>query len=127
MGFSSDGQTSPWWPPSVPHRRLHADARADGDTKPHNDQNEAVLVPPRSRLCMESNHFRLAYLTESGHFYSSIHVRLEEYALDDPPEYGTVSYAWGGEHGDSILCERVIFGPFWDIPLPGPRQACQVI
>ncbi|EJT75355.1 hypothetical protein GGTG_05292 [Gaeumannomyces tritici R3-111a-1] len=44
-----------------------------------------------------------------------IHVELKAYNDDDCPEYEAVSYAWGGEDGNSLPCRPVYVGRPWDL------------
>ncbi|KAF4627073.1 hypothetical protein G7Y89_g11083 [Cudoniella acicularis] len=61
--------------------------------------------------------FRLAWLTAATDDNSPIHLTLEIYPENDCPEYETASYSWGGEDGDSSLCQPVYIGEYWDVLL----------
>lgn len=119
------GEANLWWPPCVPYRKaqeaIKSDSmpsydkegpaeRCDKDSEP----SSVSHIYPRS---LDSDHFRLIYLGESDDVFSPIHIHVEEYPLDDHPDYDTVSYVWGGEVGDSTLCKPVYVGRFWDVIL----------
>lgn len=128
-----------WWPRSVPYHRPRVDLGADSNpsmlserrTKP----NSMSSIYPSS---LDSNHFRLIYITESEDISSPIHIRLAECDLNDHPEYETVSYVWGGEDCDSTPCKPIYVGRFWDIILATrncsallhylrPQKGCRII
>jgi hypothetical protein len=44
-----------------------------------------------------------------------VYITLETYRLDNCPEYETVSYAWGGEDGDSTSCPPVYICSYWNV------------
>lgn len=111
-----------WWPRSVPYSSSLVDASTN--SRPGGGQREAVMpsgrgtdssyVSPVYPSSLDSSHFRLIYLSESENFSSPIHIRLEEYDLNDHPEYETVSYVWGGENADSTLCKPIFVSRYWD-------------
>lgn len=139
------GEANLWWPPCVPYCSSKADKRTDSEpsgcgkdtnriTQQHYEPSSISPIYPSS---LDSSHFRLIYLTESDDI-SPTHIQLEEYAIDDHPEYETVSYVWGGEEGDSTPCKPVYVGSFWDVILTTkncsavlrylrPRKGCRFI
>lgn len=140
------GEANLWWPRSVPYCSPQMDVNAD--SIPCSDKEGTAMqsgngTKPSSvshiyRSSLDSNHFRLIYITESEDISSPIHIQLDEYHLNDHPEYETVSYVWGGEDGDSTLCRPVFVGRFWDVILATrncsallhhlrPRRGCRII
>ncbi|KAJ0115134.1 hypothetical protein J7T55_001543 [Diaporthe amygdali] len=119
------GEADFWWPPSVPYSSPRVDTRTNSE--PCNDAKEAQILSPKDTQLssvstiysssLDSSRLRLIYLTESEDASSPIHIQLEEYALNDSPEYETVSYVWGGENGDSTACKPIYVGPSWDMIL----------
>lgn len=116
------GEANFWWPRSVPYSSPHVDVNVDSRpvrngkkaAKLSGNRTEPDSVSPVYPSSLDSNHFRLIYITESEDSSSPIHLRLEEYDLNDYPEYETVSYVWGGEDADSTLCKPIYVGRFWD-------------
>lgn len=140
------GEANLWWPPCVPYCSPQVDANTD--TGPETDGKKTTMlstehkktpsISPIYPSSLDSSHFRLIYLTESDDVSLPIHMQLEEFPLNDHPEYETVSYVWGGEDGDSTLCKPVFVGRFWDVILATgncsallhylrPRKGCRAI
>ncbi|KAH8755759.1 heterokaryon incompatibility protein-domain-containing protein, partial [Diaporthe sp. PMI_573] len=118
------GEANLWWPPCVPYHSPQASTRLGSvpsedwreTTRIFNTDSERSSVSPIYPSSLDSSHFRLIYLTESD-ATSPIHIQLEVYAVNDHPEYETVSYVWGGEEGDSTPRRPVYVGSFWDVIL----------
>lgn len=133
------GHADLWWPPSVPFRRPCVDRLDPGtDSEFCSDDTHPSAVSLVYQASLDASHFRLLYLTGAEAILSPIHIQLQEYAFEDRPEYETVSYAWGGEDGDSTLCRPVYVGAFWDVILVTdncsallhylrPRKGCRVV
>jgi len=90
--------------------------------EPRNSRQEESQVSdtsPTYHPALNPNEFRILWLpagkkpTDTG----PIHCELETFALDDCPEYEAISYAWGGEDGDSTRTQPVFVGPYWDVLL----------
>ncbi|KAG8161239.1 hypothetical protein KVR01_009503 [Diaporthe batatas] len=119
------GESNFWWPPCVPYKDPQGEisqaprASDDGAGSSNLFRTGSALSSASTiyPLSLDSGHFRIICLTASNHTSSPIHINLEQYSLDDCPEYETISYLWGGEEGDSTLCEPVYVGIFWDIVL----------
>lgn len=122
------GEADLWWPECVRWRSSRPPVGNQTNTDPRRKNKKAVITSSDAHAessynstiyssPLDANHFRLIYLPGSEDVSSPIHILLEEYAFDDRPDYETVSYAWGGEDGDSTPCEPVYVGPFWDIIL----------
>lgn len=119
------GKSNFWWPPCVPYKGAQGETRrnrgaSDRRAESANLSGTSSALSSASTIypsSLDSDHFRIICLSESDHVSSPIHINLEEYNLDDCPEYETVSYLWGGEEGDSTLCQPVYVGIFWDIVL----------
>lgn len=119
------GKAKLWWPPCVPYRKpqeaITSNSTPSGDKEgpidPSNKDSEPSSVSHIYPRSLDSDHFRLIYLSDSDDVSSPIHIELEEYPLNDHPEYETVSYVWGGEIGDSTPCRPVYVGRFWDVIL----------
>ena len=63
------------------------------------------------------NEFRLVCLSAANHCPGVVHITLETYPNDGCPEYETISYAWGGEDGNSDQRHPVYVGEYWNVML----------
>lgn len=121
------GQANFWWPPSVPYYKSQTGTGTDSEPGAGGEAGTELFTKDSSiSSCspspiypssLDSSHFRLIYLNESEDISAPIHIQLQEYSFTDHPEYETVSYVWGGEEGDSILCKPVYIGRYWDVIL----------
>jgi hypothetical protein len=66
---------------------------------------------------LKKEEFRVACLSAVPKPDYPLHLTLEIFADHDHPEYECASYSWGGEEGDSSLCQPVYIGDHWDILL----------
>ena len=113
------GTMSLHWPTSVTYsgkEESQVRSRDDpviGPTSQKETRKPSTIYEER----LPSDQFRLLCLTAQIGEDRPIHVSLETYAYDDYPEYETVSYAWGGEDGDSSKCLPVYIGKYWDVLL----------
>ncbi|KAG4443360.1 hypothetical protein IFR05_001149 [Cadophora sp. M221] len=110
------GEMNLHWPACVPYTR-------ESDTQPSLG-NEATGDPhspppdepsPMYEHRLRGDQFRLLCLTAPENKDEPIHVTLETHLDDDHPEYETLSYAWGGEDGDSSRVRPVYVGKYWDV------------
>jgi hypothetical protein len=114
------------WPKDVPY--INQEREEDNCTQPIHSPSElldkAVLklsidkqqsADSHVYTTLKSEEFRLACLTAVPTDEYPMHLSLETYTYDNRPEYETVSYMWGGENGDSIPCQPIYIGPYWDV------------
>ncbi|KAL8391957.1 hypothetical protein RB595_002245 [Gaeumannomyces hyphopodioides] len=132
---TSEAQIGPQEP--LEHRGLavghfaHVFARgeADGTTAPVNLEehipdtrgsrcgHHPKPVPAIYTTPLTPDHFRLLCLHAPPSVQQDfpVHCDLETFPLDDCPEYEAISYAWGGENGDSTKRCPIYIGPYWDV------------
>lgn len=129
------GRMKLWWPPSVPYTEVDGIAVHDGT---EDDAKSAALTQPTTleapppsgsdsldggdgsfayASTLDKGSFRIACLTAASNPRDPMHLDLEEYELDNCPEYEAVSYTWAGEESDSSNSQPVYVGPYWDILL----------
>ncbi|KAL8419166.1 hypothetical protein RB594_002390 [Gaeumannomyces avenae] len=79
--------------------------------------HEPKPVPAIYAIPLAPDHFRLLCLHAPPSVQQDfpIHCDLETFPLDDCPEYEAMSYAWGGENGDSTRRHPIYVGPYWDV------------
>ncbi|KAL8357301.1 hypothetical protein RB598_002241 [Gaeumannomyces tritici] len=79
--------------------------------------HEPKPVPAIYATPLAPDHFRLLCLHAPPSVQQDfpIHCDLETFPLDDCPEYEAMSYAWGGENGDSTQRCPIYIGPYWDV------------
>ncbi|PMD13488.1 hypothetical protein NA56DRAFT_585628, partial [Hyaloscypha hepaticicola] len=121
------GNLGLFWPSSVPYTRSsQGPSLADGETGIRKGERvpdvafaHRASTSPIYEYSLRPNELRLLRLSSSlgGDRDSPVHADLNTYNYDDCPDYETVSYTWGGEEDDSILCKPVFIGPYWDVLL----------
>ncbi|KAL8363002.1 hypothetical protein RB601_009006 [Gaeumannomyces tritici] len=79
--------------------------------------HEPKPVPAIYATPLAPDHFRLLCLHAPPSVQQDfpIHCDLGTFPLDDCPEYEAMSYAWGGENGDSTKRCPIYIGPYWDV------------
>ncbi|KAJ8113249.1 hypothetical protein OPT61_g4582 [Boeremia exigua] len=87
---------------------------SDDDGCSNNQKTMNAHIYPQS---LDHTQIRLARLSSTTKEDCPVHVHLEVYDRAYRPEYEAASYMWGGEEGDSTLCEPVYIGPYWDVLL----------
>ncbi|KAH3953372.1 hypothetical protein HBI56_113400 [Parastagonospora nodorum] len=112
------GQMDLWWPRSIPYvrgqeRSPPLSTSLPTETKPEPLLEQSILYG----VTLNKEEFRLACLSAVPEPDYPLHLTLEIVADHDHPEYECASYSWGGEEGDSSLCQPVYIGDYWDILL----------
>ncbi|ETS84623.1 hypothetical protein PFICI_02648 [Pestalotiopsis fici W106-1] len=114
------------WPPSVPYTTdedldiSHSTTATIPDTDKAPVSSEPTSENTgHSRIYrqLDVGQFRLICLYPAENHGDLIHLDLEQYNLDDCPEYEATSYAWGGEDGDSKPSGPIFIGNFYDVAL----------
>lgn len=125
------GQMNLHWPPSVPYRRLQGSRDVESDavnssTSEPSPQPSPRLTPPLPippsfvyGSTLNRDQIRLICIDPAinDRESSPIHINLEVHSNDGGPEYEALSYAWGGENGDSSQTWPLFIGPYWDVML----------
>jgi hypothetical protein len=112
------GQLNLHWPPTVHYIR-------DEDlnpSQPFEEETRQTAAPvssdhPVYDQALEASEIRLAHLSPSSSEEAPLHLTLETFPDNHFPEYEAVSYAWGGEEGDSTPVLPVYIGQYWDVLL----------
>lgn len=125
------GELNLWWPPSVryvnckePQQHNNDMSERDQNQPQEDDKNSpqpgTASSSIRNEIYGESlpqGSFRLICMQGITEPSEPVHVELETYRHSHCPSYDTVSYAWGGEQGDSSPCRPIFVGPYWDVLL----------
>ena len=112
------GQMALWWPQSVPYVRTKERPPSTGASLPIlQESKEGLEQSSFYAATLGPDEFRLVCLSAVTNQDYPLHLTLETFGDDDHPEYECTSYSWGGEDGDSSLCQPVYIGEHWDILL----------
>lgn len=125
------GELNLWWPPSVKYvNRKEPHQHNNDKSEPKQNQpreDDKTMPQPESTFSAFRNEiygkplpqgsFRLICMQSVKEPSEPVHVELETYRHSHCPSYETVSYAWGGEQGDSSPCRPIFIGPYWDVLL----------
>ncbi|KAK5657179.1 hypothetical protein OQA88_3237 [Cercophora sp. LCS_1] len=121
------GQLNLYWPSSVPYVSATLGGVEDSHGKvckpPESGDSaaEGGCTPSLPAIIhgnrLKPDEFRLVCLPGTSDNTLPIHVELETHNYERYPDYEAVSYAWGGEDGDSSATCPLFVGPFWDLLL----------